>query len=91
MWHKLCNVSPECSSHPLLLQCALMALVHCGAEPHRNSTGTKGRGFLPVHTGASVYPDVNGEISTPLESVQVYTNITETAACFWVCEYHKTC
>lgn len=31
---------------------------------------------------ASAYPDVNGEISIPLESVQVYTSITETAASF---------
>lgn len=90
MWDKLCDVSPGCSSH-LLLQYALMVLGHCGAEPHRNSTGTKWRGFLPVHTAASAYPDVNGEISIPLESVQVYTSIIETAACFWAFEYHKTC
>lgn len=44
-----------------------------------------------MHTAASAYPDVNGEISIPLESVQVYTSIIETAACIWAFEYHKTC
>lgn len=34
MWDKLCDVSSGCSSHPLLLQYALMLPGHCGAEPH---------------------------------------------------------